>query len=188
MLADFVFQLLTLFLSPEDQRLAEVVRARAPRYLTKDSALLHVAAAKSAETNIVSKELLLSMAYSESRYNPRSVSRVEDGVRKGNIPKWTTPPKNVTGPYFCGVTQVMARMSWKRCVEFQDIFLAYRTAAHELGKWFNDPYCRKADERMRCALFGYGGGYPAIKAQTLTYPNRVLGRAKAFERAVAGNT
>ena len=183
-----LFKFIALFLSPNDLRLAEHIQANAPRYLTIEQAATHVIAARLAETPEVSAELMLSMAYSESRYNPRSVSRVEDGVRKGNIPKWTKPPANVTGPYFCGVTQVAAQMSWKRCVEFQDIFLAYSTASMELGKWYRDPYCRKAEERIRCALFGYGGGYQAIKSQTSTYPNRVLGRAKRFERMAQGNT
>ncbi len=178
---------LSIFITPDVDRLSSAIKSK-ERSLTDDAALMHVLAAKSAETPTVPATLLLSMAYSESRYDPRAVSRVEDGVRKGGIPKWKTPPDNVTGPYFCGVTQVAARMSWKRCVEFQDIFLAYETAAHELGEWFNDPYCRKADERMRCALFGYGGGYPAIKAQTSTYPSRVLSRARLFEKLATGNT
>lgn len=182
-----IIQLFSLFITPEVSRLAELIMAKESS-VSEDSALNHVFAAKAAETPNVPATLLLSMAYSESRYDPRAVSRVEDGVRKGGIATWKTPPDNVTGPYFCGVTQVAAQMSWKRCVEFRDIYLAYATAAKELGVWFNDPYCRNKSERMRCALFGYGGGYPAIKANSSTYPSRVLSRAKLFEKAGQGNT
>lgn len=182
----FVIHFITVFFSPEIPRLAEVIPIKECG-LNKDTAMSHVLAAKAAETPTVPATLLLSMAYSESRYKRRALSRVEDGIRTGGIPNWSYPPSNVTGPYFCGVTQVAAQMSWKQCLAFQDIFLAYTTAARELDIWFNDPYCRNETERMKCALLGYGGGYPAVRAQTSTYPNRVLSRAKLFEKATSGN-
>ncbi len=183
-----LLQIIALFFSSETRDLAEATRAKAPRYLTPEAALTHAVAAKMAETPEVPAELLLSMAYSESRYIPEATSRVENGVRTTGIPKWSSPPKNVSGPYFCGITQAIAQMSWKRCTELRNIFVAYRTSAIELRKWVRDPHCRKADDQLRCALLGYGGGYAAIKAQTSTYPSRVLGRAHALKRATAPAT
>lgn len=187
MLTDLI-QLIALFLSTETASLAHATRSYAPSYLTREAAIVQVVAAEMAETKDVSAELLLSLAYSESRYNPRATSRVEKGVRNTTLPLWETPPKTVSGPYFCGVTQADARMSWKKCMELRNIFTAYETTAKELGRWLRVPQCRTADDRMRCALLGYGGGFPAISAETSTYPARVLGRARALKRATQPTT
>jgi len=165
---------------PDD--LEKALMATAPNYMTPEKARIHVSAAIAAETPEVPADLLLSMAYSESRYNPLTVSRVSRGKRKTGIPKWKTPPEWVSGPYFCGVTQVAAKHSWKRCLEFRDINLAYRTAVHEISEWQKS--CRKNKEIMKCTLWGYGGGYPAIKNKTSTYPTRVLSRARRISDKV----
>lgn len=165
---------------PDD--LEKALIATAPNYMTPEKARLHVSAAMAAETPEVPAELLLSMAYSESRYDPRATSRVSRGKRKGGIPKWKTPPEWVSGPYFCGVTQVAAKHSWKRCLELRDIPLAYKTAVHEVTEW--QRACRKNKELMKCTLWGYGGGYPAIKKKTSTYPSRVLSRARRISDKV----
>lgn len=162
--------------------LERALMATAPGYMTPEKARLHVSAAMAAETPEMPAELLLSMAYLESRYDPRATSRVFKGKREGGIPKWKTPPKGVSGPYFCGVTQVTAGYSWTRCLEFRDIRLAYKTAVHEGIKW--QKACRKDRELLRCALWGYGGGYPAIKKRTSTYPARVLSRAQRISNKV----
>lgn len=160
--------------------LAEGAQARAPQYLTREVAVAHALAAKIAETPAVSAELLLAMAYVESRYEPKSTSRVRDGERRTGVPKWESPPKEVKGPYFCGVTQATAGFSWKRCLELRDIHTAYRATAEEITKWLS--YCRND---ITCALTGYGGGFPAIKAGTSTYPARVLSRARAIRKAAS---
>lgn len=168
----------------ETTDLANAAHKYAPQYLPIEVAFIHAAAAKMVETVNVSAELLLSLAFVESRYQPSATSRVENGVRKVGIPKWEYPNRNISGPYFCGVTQVMADMSWKKCLELRDIFLAYRTAVNELEVWLKSPYCQNSGNLMQCALWGYGGGHPAIKAKTSTYPARVIGRALAIIKAV----
>lgn len=160
--------------------LAEGAQARAPQYLTRETAVTHALAAKIAEAPGVSAELLLAMAYVESRYDSRATSRVRDGERRTGIPKWESPPKGVTGPYFCGVTQAIAGHSWKRCLELRDLHTAYQATAGEIKKWLG--YCRND---ITCALTGYGGGFPAIKAGTSTYPARVLSRARAIRKAAS---
>lgn len=152
----------------------------APKYMGHDEALPHVYAAIAVETKEIPAELLLSIAYSESRYDPNATSYLLHGKRVANVPRWARaakPPKGVTGPYFCGVTQVAAKLSWKRCQEVRDIDTAYRVAVGEVAAWLKA--CRKhKKDRMRCALFGYGGGFPAIERATSTYPARVMKRAR----------
>lgn len=181
-----IIKLITIAFSPETTDLSGALYKYAQREINSETALEHTIAARLAETSDVPASLLLSMAYSESRYNPYAVSHVRDGKRQGGIFKGDKPPAGVSGPYFCGVTQVMARHSWKKCVEFRDIHLAYQTAAHELTKWIS--MCRGKNDQLRCALFGYGGGFPAIKAGTSTYPNRVINRSKILEKRSTGNT
>lgn len=160
--------------------LADSAQAKAPRYLDEIEAHEHAFAAKAAETPKVSAELLLAMAFVESRYIRTATSRVENGTRTTGVPKWSSPPRGVSGPYFCGVTQAQAGFSWKKCLELRDIHTAYRVTAHELQLWL-----RACRGDLTCALAGYGGGYPAIKAGTSTYPARVLSRARAIRRPVS---
>lgn len=177
--------IITLFhLLGETTDLANAAHKYAPQDLTIEAAFTHAVAAKMVETPNVPAELLLSLAFVESRYQPSATSRMEHGVRKVGIPKWKYPNRSTSGPYFCGVTQVMADMSWKKCLEFRDIFLAYKTTVDELEIWLKSSYCQSSNKPMQCALWGYGGGHPAIKARASTYPARVLGRALAITKAV----
>lgn len=158
--------------------LVHAVISEAP-HMTQDTAMPHVLEAIAAETHEVPAELLLSIAYSESRYDPRATSYVFGGKRKAHVPTWAwalNPPKGVSGPYFCGTTQVAAKMSWKRCLEMRDLKVSYQTSVQTLSEWIK--ICRKSKNRIRCALFGYGGGFPAIERGTSTYPTRVLNRAR----------
>lgn len=185
---NYLFHVLTILLSPHTDRMAATLQHHNPMYLTYDAALYHVVAAKLASTDDVSAELLLGMAYVESRYTPLATSRVEGEIRKTGVPSWSTPDSEVHGPYFCGVTQADARFSWKRCLELRNIFEAYKTSAHELTLWLRHPLCRASDNPLQCALWGYGGGKPAIELRTSTYPGRVMSRAMALHRATSSSS
>lgn len=161
--------------------LVDAVQAQAPTYLTREQAWLHVFAATMAETKEASAELLLGMARTESNFQSKATSRVQNGKRTVGVPSWSTPPSSVTGPFFCGVTQATAGTSWERCLELRNIFTAYKTTALELSKW--NKACATTTDRVQCILFGYGGGYPAIKAKTSTYPARVLYRTRILKKA-----
>lgn len=174
-------KLVVVLLSQDTQRLAEATRTQAYNYLTPTTAFVHVVAAKMAETPEVPAELLLGMAYVESRYSAAATSRVCDGQRSTGIPTWTTPPSNVSGPYFCGVTQAEAGYSWEKCLGLRNIFVGYATTAVELGKWL-----KVCHQSIECSLTGYGGGFPAINAGVSTYPARVLSRAARIRRAASG--
>lgn len=177
-----ILQLLFFLSSPSSTvQLVDAVQAQAPTYLTREQAWLHVLAAKMGETKEAPAELLLGMARTESNFQTKATSRIQDGKRTVGIPSWSTPPANVTGPFFCGVTQATAEQSWARCLELRNIFTAYATTAFELAKW--NKVCSGTAERMQCILFGYGGGFPAIKAKTSTYPARVLYRTRLLKKA-----
>jgi hypothetical protein len=181
----FVVAALDSLSRPDD--LAVAVAKTGQHYLkTVDQTMPHVEAALAAETKLVSAEVLLSIAYYESRYLPEATSYVIGGKRRARIPRWARrgwPPRGVGGPYFCGVTQVAAKKSWKRCLELRDVPTAYAIASAELTNWLKA--CRRHKNRMRCALTGYGGGYPAIERGTSTYPSRVLNRARLLLRKAA---
>ncbi len=185
---NLLIHLATLFLSPDTSKLAQATQRYAPGYLNHETALLHVFAATAASDDEVSPELLLGMAYIESRYTPDATSRIEGSTRITGVPRWSSPPSDTHGPYFCGVTQADARFSWERCTELRNIFVAYATTTKELKLWLHHPLCRASDEPMRCALWGYGGGKPAIESKTSTYPSRVLSRAAALLRAVSSSS
>lgn len=161
---------------PDD--LVKAVISEAP-HMTQDNALPHVLEAIAVETDEVPAELLLSIVYSESRYNSGATSYVIDGNRKAHVPTWawaSKPPKGVSGPYFCGVSQVSAKMSWKHCLEIRkDLNLSYTKAVTIFTQWLE--ICRWKKDRVRCALFGYGG-VSAEKQKVSTYPKRVLSRAR----------
>lgn len=160
------------------EALVQAVISEAP-HMTRDSAMPHVLEALAAETAEIQAELLLSVVYSESRYNSGATSYMIEGKRKAHVPRWAfsqRPPKGVSGPYFCGVAQVSAKMSWARCLQTRDLKTSYAKAVHEIDAWLK--MCRKNKNRMRCALLGYGGGFPAIERKTSTYPSRVLNRAR----------
>lgn len=148
-------------------------------YLTEQSAYEQAFAALAAATPELPADILLGMAWVESRYSPDAVSRVEGNARRTGIPLWKSPPKG-TRSFFCGVTQVSAEDSWDRCRKFHDVFEAYRTAVVELKRWLSPRIC---NHDLICALTGYNGGFPAIKVGT-RYATIVMWRAQLIRRAL----
>lgn len=140
-------------------------------------AVAHVHAASSASTEHVSAELLLAMAYVESRYDETAVSRVEGTKRVvGSYPS-TTPPKNLRkgASLYCGPLQTFAK-NWDECMKQRDLKVAYATAAKELEHWLRD---RRVRGDMTRALAGYGCGNHGVKTGKCNrYPGRVLWQAR----------
>lgn len=179
MLSSFVKFILTL------HSLAGAAHEQAPTYLNTPTAVAHALAAQIAATDEVPAEVLLGMAFVESRYQPRAVSRLDRGRRIVGVPTWTDPPDAVSGPYFCGVVQVEAGRSWRRCKEFQNIFVAYRTAVQELTLWI-----RYSHGNIENALGGYGCGFIGAKnpdscGGKVSYAARVLYRARLLRSSEA---
>lgn len=123
-------------------------------------------AAAVAEKPGVTAEILVAVAYVESRFNPASVSRVEDGRRvTGN---WAPRSQIGEGPWFCGVLQARAT-TWARCLELRDARAGYAAGALELARWLR----RTGD--IGAALDGHGCGYHGVRTRRCNgYAGRVL--------------
>jgi len=164
--------------------------AFAPTYVDQATAGTNVEAATLAfrDTDIPA-EVLLAMAYVESRYSPTSFSRMmcSKGKCKRVTGEWDKPepPEGARPTFYCGIMQVGGDVPWEQCRTLMtDIRLNYLTGAQHLKKWMSDPRCRalKGEERMKCGLRGYGGGYPGIANLEMTYPNRILSIAARIRR------
>lgn len=174
----------------------------APVYLKANpgTATEHAHAAIFASTLTgVDAEILLGMAYVESRFYRRVVSRKEcrAGVcqRKGGFWRSHKKPWYFRGPYFCGSLQTGGKISWAACQHrMANLPFAYLEAALHLNKWRAQSICarrRTADARLRCAMLGYGGGHKLIaladsgyRAGSTTYPVRCLRFAKRLRQAL----
>lgn len=172
--------LLILFLSNDVISFGDATLEASPKtYLTKESSYEQARAALESATQEIPAEILLAMAWVESRYSPDAVSRIENGVRVTGIPLWKTPPNN-TSSFFCGVTQVSAGNSWIKCKQFHDVAVSYRTTIIELNLWLSPRIC---NHNLNCALTGYSGGFPAIKVGN-HYAATVMWRAGLIKNAL----
>jgi hypothetical protein len=149
-----------------DQNLVENVRLLAPR-LNQAQAEQHVRAATRAATSALDSELLLAVAYVESRYDSQSVSRVEDDRRVAGA--WRSRSPAGSGPRFCGVMQTQAHHSWASCVAMRDVDIAYLVGAAELRDWL-----RLARSDLPAALRGHGCGFYGFTNPCRYYDARVL--------------
>lgn len=133
---DLLAAIVSLFVSAQD---AEALRRTAPHYLTASSAEQHLAAARVAELATgVDADLLLSVAWHESRFGPTVVTAEPGGLVS------------------CGV---MTPVPKKRC-HAHELTLGggYLAGALHLRGWFDA--CRGS---QRCALQGYAGGFALIR-------------------------
>lgn len=162
-------------------------------YLTDQSASLHAMAALQAESEHgIPSDLLLSMAYIESRYDPRALSRIECTVgschRVTGLWGGAVPPKGAKPSWYCGVLQVGGHVPWRICMAYRtDVQLSYHTAAENLKYWFTTPHCKRRRDSLNCALQGYGGGWKAIEKNSMRYVNKVMaqrGRLNHYIRTV----
>ncbi len=140
--------------------------------LAMPDAYEHASAAIAAATPTVGVELLLAIAFVESRYNPTWVSRVVDGKRKTGRHPSTTPPRvDRKASLFCGALQTYAR-TWEACLELRDSRLAYAAGVAEIQAWLRDGRVRGDIKR---ALAGHGcGNHGVTTGRCNRYPDRVL--------------
>lgn len=154
--------------------------------LPADRARVHVEAAMTvaAETNLPT-ELLLGVAYVESRYDQRALSRMEcetedpaSCVRKTGVWKRATKPPKARPSWYCGALQAGGYVSWGECQRMRtDVLYGYRVGARELQTWLDDKRCNKLDDdsRLRCALAGHNAGNAGVAAyRTSKYARWVL--------------
>lgn len=154
--------------------LAARVLAIAP-YLRPEVAYQHAALAIEVSGSDVSAELVLTIAWKESRYVPHAVSRVENGERTGGGWPFTTPAGG--GPRYCGVMQTWAGHSWPRCLALRDLRMAYQLGAKMLRDWVKD----QRGDLVR-ALNGYACGYVGPPTGCRGYAVVVLALARQHFR------
>jgi hypothetical protein len=141
--------------------------------MATSAAYAHVEAAQAAATDHVSSELLLGIAFVESRFDATAVSRVEGRARKTGRYPWTAPPAqlNPRASLYCGPLQTYAP-SWSACMGMRDLRVAYAAAASELERWMRD---RRVRGNVARALAGHGcGNYGVLTGSCNGYPSRVL--------------
>lgn len=165
------------------QHLALAMRLSATTPIDPEVVLAHVHAAIAASTVDVSAELLLSMAFIESRFETHTLSRIEGKHRVHGRYTSTTPPKRLdkTGSMYCGPLQTRAK-TWDDCLaQRNDLVLAYTAGARELTNWLRD---RHVHGDLTRALAGYGCGYHGVRTGKCNrYPGRVLWQARQFARS-----
>ena len=160
--------------------LALAIRLYAGTTLGPLEAAQHVQAASAAATDDVGADLLLGVAFVESRFDPRWVSRVEGGKRVYGLVLTDTPPRRLDKrkSLYCGPLQTHAP-TWEHCLQQRDdLHVAYRASASELTSWLRDRRVRGAIPRARA---GYGCGNHGVRTGKCNrYPGRVLYQARRF--------
>ena len=146
-------------------------------WLPPEVAYDHAAAAVAAETDQVAAELLLGIAFVESRFDPTAVSRVEGHTRKTGSYRTTEAPALLDrrASLFCGPLQTYAG-SWSACVGMRDLSTGYAAGVGELRQWLRDPRVHGSTVR---ALAGHGcGNFGVATGRCNGYPERVLDMAR----------
>jgi hypothetical protein len=133
----------------------------------------HAAAAVAAATPRVTPELLLAVAFVESRYDTTTLSRVQSNRRRtGRFPS-RRPPRDLDrkASLFCGPLQTHAR-SWQECLAHREHAVAYAVGVTELEAWLRD---RRVRGNVARALAGHGcGNHGVTTGRCNAYPARVL--------------
>jgi len=150
-------------------RLQALVPALAPAAAYADAV-----AANRAATAHVRPELLLAVAFVESRYDPTATSWVSagDGVRHTGHYAGTAPPARLDphASLYCGPLQTYAA-SWSACLRLRDLDIAYAAGARELEQWLRD---RRVHGNVLLALAGHGCGNLGVATGRCNgYPERV---------------
>ena len=147
--------------------------------LPLDQVMAHAMAAEDAATPQVTPELLLAVAFVESRFDPTATSRVENGTRRTGAYPSTAPPADLTrhASLFCGPLQTIAQ-SWQQCLTMRSLPVAYHAGVAELETWLRD---RRVHGNIRRALAGHGcGNFGVVSGRCNGYPSRVLGMERRF--------
>src|SRR5512138_1983810 len=140
--------------------------------LTVEEAYRHASAARAASTQHLRPELLLAIAWVESRYDPTATSRIERGVRVTGRYASTNPPAALDRrfPLYCGPLQTFAT-TWSGCLAMRDLETGYTAGVREIEQWLRD--IRVRGDIVR-ALSGHAcGNLGLVSGQCSNYPARV---------------
>lgn len=132
----------------------------------------HASAAVDASDARVPAELLLGMAWVESRFDPTATSRIEGGKRRtGSYPSTAPPRGGVRGSLYCGPLQTYGR-DWATCLAMRELAVGYAAGAAEMRTWLGN---RAVAGDVFRALLGHGCGNAGLRTGRCSgYPNRVL--------------
>jgi hypothetical protein len=151
--------------------------------LDLSDAYAHIEAAEAAASPQLTIELLLGVAFVESRFDPTAVSRVQGRTRRtGRYPSMAVPAQlDPRASLFCGPLQTFAS-SWSACLGMRDLKAAYAAGAAELGQWLRD---RRVRGNITRALAGHGcGNFGVVTGNCNGYPRRVLSMERQFRIGV----
>lgn len=133
---EWLFSIAVWFTSASD---AEALRATAPSYLDTGSARMHLAAARAAgEAYGVDADVLLAIAWRESRYQVDAITRERSGKLS------------------CGLMMVTMPVG-EPCPD-ATVIGGYLAGAAHLREWL------RMTGSLHAALLGYAGGFTMIKA------------------------
>lgn len=172
--------LLAFAVSVRVKALALAMRAMWPDEVTDEVAMEHATAAVNAETSDVHAELLLAIAYGESRFDSRATSRVINGERITGVYASTKKPTGLGPSLFCGATQAIAQ-TWAQCMELRDPSKAYAQTVTELQTWLAD---KRVKGDLTVAIAGYQGGNAAVVGRRIYPAKRVQLRAQAINHEI----
>ena len=147
--------------------------------LPPEVAYAHAAAASTAATTELPAELLLGIAFVESRFDSTAVSRVEGHTRRTGRYASTAAPGNLDprAALYCGPLQTYAA-SWAACMAMRRLDAGYAAAVGELTQWLHD---RRVHGNTTRALAGHGcGNFGVATGQCNGYPERVLDMTRRF--------
>lgn len=156
----WLLALLLAFLDPPTSGQAAALRVTAPDYLTAEAAARHLVAARAAgAAHRVPPEILLAIAWHESRYTP------------------TTRTPEPGGRVSCGVLTPTPQAA---CSPRELTLVGgYDAGAVHLATWL-----ALCGGRARCALLAYAGGFVLVHACTnrddgaCSFPDIILARAR----------
>jgi len=143
------------------------------------AAYTDASAAVEAATPAVPADVLVSIAFIESRFDPTATSRIEGNHRRtGSYPS-SEPPRHVRGPLYCGELQTAAE-TWPQCLALRERSAGYAAGARELTRWLRD---RRVHGDLALALAGHGCGNAGVSSRRCNgYPSRVFAVRRQLAR------
>lgn len=150
---------------------AFALAVRLSAFTDPDTAIANAFAAVSASDSSAPAEVLLAIAWHESRFDPSATSYLEDGRRRGG--RWRSAKPAGSGPRFCGVMQTTAGKDWSACVAQRPLVSGYAAGASILRAWR-----RAARGELAPALRGYGCGFAGMRDGCRRFDTRVIAHAR----------
>lgn len=164
---------------PHILRLMYLIWHLASRMPPGESAVRHVFAADRAASRDLPVEVVLAVAWVESRMDTTATSRVEGGRRA--VGAWPSTRPAGSGPRFCGPMQTIAGADWSTCLAMRDPDVGYQKGADEIRTWLKIARAKlgiRGD--LKSALRGHGCGVSGLTGSCMEYDLRVIEVAREY--------